>query len=68
MNGTIAKVIEEKGFGFIQPAGGGKDLFFHITGMDDRDQFERLNEGDSVSYDVDTDSERPRAVHVRLGN
>ena len=46
--GTIKKIIADKGFGFIGTEGGGDDLFFHRNGC--TDSFEDLREGDSVEY------------------
>jgi CspA family cold shock protein len=66
MQGTIAKVVTEKGFGFIKPEGKGKDLFFHASGMADRPDFDELAAGDVVTYDVDTEKDRPRAINVSV--
>ena len=51
MNGTIKKVILDKGFGFIAPAGGGNDLFFHCTKVvGGPANFDALKEGQAVTY------------------
>ena len=65
-SGKIVKVVD-KGFGFIQPdEAGAKDIFFHVSGMLNRADFDGLAIGQSVEYVVDTESsERPRAVEVR---
>ena len=65
--GTVAKIIPEKGIGFIKPCGPGRDVFFHRSAMPEG-QFEQLEEGQSVSYDLDTDEgtrDRPRAASVQ---
>ena len=62
-SGTIVKT-NEKGFGFIKPDGGGKDMFFHVTGMQDRSQFDGLKPDDRVQYTVDQTGDRPRAIDV----
>jgi cold shock protein len=49
--GTVEFFNTQKGFGFIQPAGGGKDVFVHISAME-RAGMSTLNEGQKVSYDV----------------
>ena len=54
--GTIKKIVTERGFGFIQQADG-SDLFFHrsaVTGT----TFERLTEGQTVSYEKTMDARR----------
>ena len=63
LSGTIVKT-NEKGFGFIKPDGGGKDMFFHVTGMTDRAQFDGMQADDRVSYEVDETADRPRAINV----
>lgn len=62
-SGTIVKT-NEKGFGFIKPEGGGKDMFFHVSGMRDRSQFDGLQPNDRVRYTVGTSGDRPRAIDV----
>ena len=49
--GTVKWFNATKGFGFIQPAGGGKDVFVHISAVE-RAGLSNLNEGAKVSYDV----------------
>ena len=50
MNGTIKKLIAEKGFGFIAIEGQ-KDVFFHKDALNGL-QFEDLKEGDAVTFEV----------------
>ena len=51
MNGTIAKKLQ--GFGFISREGEEKDLFFHSGDLNGV-TFDELNEGDKVTFEVDT--------------
>lgn len=67
--GKVKKIVAEKGFGFIQPEGGGDDVFFHhssLVGL----QIEDLGLGDDVNYETEMGKEGkgPRAVNVtRVG-
>ena len=61
--GTI-KRLTDRGFGFID-MGGGKDIFFHHSGLVDV-QFEELQEGQRVSFDEGRGPKGPRAENVKL--
>ena len=63
-NGKIVRMVRDRGFGFIRTDEGG-DIFFHRTATEV--PFEQLNEGESVSFDVEADprGRGNRAVHVR---
>ena len=50
--GTVKWFNATKGFGFIQPADGSKDVFVHVSDVE-RSGLGRLNEGDKVSYDLE---------------
>jgi cold shock CspA family protein len=66
--GNISKLIPEKGIGFITPCGPGRDVFFHCS-VTPVGQFEQLNEGQAVAYELDLETgtrERPRASKVEL--
>jgi CspA family cold shock protein len=52
--GTVKWFNGQKGFGFIQPDDGGKDVFVHISAVE-RAGMSNLNEGQKVSYDVVAD-------------
>jgi CspA family cold shock protein len=54
MQGTVKWFNAQKGFGFIQPDEGGKDVFVHISAVE-RAGMQGLNEGQKVSYDVVAD-------------
>jgi len=61
--GTVAKFLDEKGFGFIAPDDGGKDVFVHHTDIQ-MDGFKRLQEGQRVQYDVTMEARGPKASNV----
>ena len=52
--GSVKWFNGQKGFGFIQPDDGGKDVFVHISALE-RAGMHNLNEGQKVSYDVVAD-------------
>ena len=53
-----------KGFGFIQPTEGGKDVFVHISAVE-RAGLNGLNEGQKVSYEIATERGRSAAVNLK---
>lgn len=62
-SGTIVN-INDKGYGFISQEDGQADMFFHVSGLTRREDFDDLKVGDEVRYEIDTSPERPRAVSV----
>ncbi|MFT6334392.1 MAG: CspA family cold shock protein [Saprospiraceae bacterium] len=60
-NGTVKFFNEAKGFGFITPEDGGKDVFVHVNGLNDD-----IREGDKVSYDVEEGKKGPNATNVNV--
>jgi len=50
--GTVKFFNSQKGFGFIQPADGGKDVFVHISAVE-RAGMSNLNEGQKLSYELE---------------
>lgn len=60
--GTIARIMD-KGYGFIKTDGSEKDLFFHANEFQGGD-FESLNEGDNVEFEVTEGQKGPQAVNV----
>lgn len=62
MNGTIKK-LTDKGFGFITQEGSDKDLFFHLNELVDV-QFDELQEGDAVTFEVTDSPKGPAATQV----
>ncbi len=63
--GTVKWFNPAKGYGFIQPDGGGKDVFVHITAVE-RAGMTTLNEGDNVSYELETDRGKTSAVNIAM--
>ena len=61
--GTIKKLITNKGFGFIEGESG--ELFFHISALENS-TFEELREGQSVEYTEGEGAKGPRAENVRV--
>ncbi len=53
--GTVKFYNDQKGFGFIQPEDGSKDVFVHATALQ-RSGLTALNEGQKVSYETEVDS------------
>ena len=52
--GTVKFYNDQKGFGFIQPDDGGKDVFVHISAVE-RAGLSQLNEGQKVSFEITAD-------------
>src|SRR5215212_5937640 len=63
--GTVKWFSDEKGFGFITPEDGGKDLFVHHTGINGSG-FKTLAEGAKVSYDAESGPKGPNATNVTV--
>jgi cold shock protein len=64
MNGTIKRLVSDKGFGFIA-AGDGNEYFFHQSACRDM-RFDDLREGQSVTFERGQGPKGPRAENVRL--
>jgi CspA family cold shock protein len=61
--GTVKWFSDDKGFGFITPDDGGRDLFVHFTGIAG-DGYRSLAEGAKVSYEAEEGPKGPKAVNV----
>jgi CspA family cold shock protein len=61
--GTVKWFNDDKGFGFITPDEGGKDLFVHHTGINSQG-FRSLSEGARVSFEAEAGDKGPKAVNV----
>jgi len=60
-NGTVKFFNDAKGFGFITPEDGSKDVFVHVNGLTIE-----IREGDKVSYDVQEGQKGLNAVNVKM--
>lgn len=60
-NGTVKFFNDSKGFGFITPEDGSKDVFVHVNGLVDE-----INEGDKVSYNVEEGPKGLNATNVKV--
>lgn len=60
-NGTVKFFNESKGYGFITPDDGSKDVFVHVNGLN-----EDIREGDKVAFDVEEGRKGPNAVNVEV--
>lgn len=60
-NGTVKFFNDSKGFGFITPDEGGKDVFVHANALN-----EDIREGDNVSFDIEEGPKGLNAVNVKV--
>ncbi|HEX2134531.1 MAG TPA: cold-shock protein [Microvirga sp.] len=65
--GTVKWYNETKGYGFIQPDGGGKDVFVHATALE-RAGMRGLREGQKITYELQTDQRTGKTSAVNLQN
>jgi CspA family cold shock protein len=64
LKGEIKKLIRERGFGFIS-AEDGREVFFHRSALEGVD-FDALEEGNSVEFNVERGPKGPQAANVRV--
>ena len=64
-SGTVKFFNTQKGFGFIQPSDGGKDVFVHISAVQ-KAGMTTLMEGQKVSYDLVTERGKTAAGNLKL--
>jgi cold shock protein len=62
--GTVKFVNTQKGFGFIQPDDGSKDVFVHISAVE-KAGMRSLNEGQKVSYEIVTERGKQAAGNLQ---
>ena len=65
MKGQVKFFNTTKGFGFIAPEDGGKDVFVHVTAVQAAG-LRGLNEGQQVFFEVEADKRGPKAVNLKL--
>jgi CspA family cold shock protein len=66
MKGTVKWFSNQKGYGFITPEGGGKDVFVHHSAIQG-DGYKTLDEGQNVEFDVTQGPKGEQAANVRKG-
>jgi CspA family cold shock protein len=64
-SGKVKWFNGEKGFGFIAPDDGGKDVFVHFSNISGSG-FRSLNEGDAVTYETQEGRKGPEAIDVQV--
>ena len=62
--GTVKWFNSSKGFGFIEPQGGGSDVFAHYSEID-MDGYKTLDEGQQVEYELQDGDKGPKATGIR---
>ncbi len=62
--GTVKFFNSTRGFGFIAPDDGSKDIFVHVSAVEQSD-IDYLVEGQKVSFDVEQEARGPKAVNLR---
>jgi len=62
--GIVKKVMADRGFGFIT-GDDGKDYFFHRSGLEPSLDFDQLEGGERVAFEIEASPKGPRAIHVR---
>lgn len=65
VTGTVARFMDDKGFGFIKPDEGEKDVFVHHSAIAGSG-FKSLAQGQRVAFDLVQDPKGPRAENVEL--
>jgi cold shock protein len=64
--GTVKWFNPTKGYGFIQPQGGGRDVFVHISAVE-KAGLDTLNEGQIVQYEVVNNRAKESAENLKVG-
>lgn len=62
--GTVKFFNATRGFGFIAPEGGGKDVFVHVTAVEAAGM-RSLTEGQKIAFDIEPDARGAKAVNLR---
>ena len=64
MNGTVKWFNKKKGYGFIEPEDGGKDVFVHNTAVE-KSGLNILNEGQKISFETETNDGKTSACDLK---
>jgi CspA family cold shock protein len=64
--GTVKWFNDAKGFGFITPESGEKDVFVHFSSIPDSGGFRSLSEGQKVSFDITDGPKGPQASNIAI--
>ena len=64
-SGKVKWFNDPKGYGFITPNDGSKDLFAHFTDIQ-AEGFKSLKEGQEVEYDIGDSEKGPKAINIKL--
>lgn len=62
--GVVKWFSDQKGYGFVTPDGGGKDIFVHHSGIDG-EGFKSLKEGDKVEFEITQSAKGEQATKVK---
>ena len=65
-SGTVKFFNSAKGFGFIAPDGGGKDVFVHVSAVEAAG-LRTLNEGQKINFDIQPDKRGAKAANLSAG-
>ena len=63
VRGTVKWFDDRKGYGFIEPDDGSKDIFVHHTAIQ-MEGFKTLQDGEEVEFEIEQDARGPKAVNV----
>jgi cold shock protein len=63
--GTVKWFNPTKGYGFVQPSGGGRDVFVHISAVE-RAGLSSLNEGQTIEYEIESNRGKESAVNLKI--
>jgi CspA family cold shock protein len=66
-SGTVKWFNEQKGYGFIQPDGGGEDIFVHISAVE-KAGMRTLREGQKINFDIQQDPKKGKSAATNLQN